>query len=48
MYAIEMAVLGGRKAMNNTTQEFFAVGEPLNASILDARVPLLATSSPPL
>ena len=46
MYAIEMVTFSGRKAMNNVARDFFAPGEPFNASILDARVPLLATSSP--
>ncbi|GAA4113639.1 formimidoylglutamate deiminase [Aquimarina addita] len=45
MYAIEMATLTGRKAMNNYTTSFFEVGQPLNACIIDATAPLIATSS---
>ncbi|WP_106793918.1 formimidoylglutamate deiminase [Aquimarina sp. Aq78] len=45
MYAIEMATKTGRKAMNNFTADFFKVGEPLNACIIDASSPLLATAS---
>jgi formimidoylglutamate deiminase len=45
MYAIEMATKTGRKAMNNFTTDFFKVGEPLNACIIDASSPLLATTS---
>ncbi len=44
-YAIEMATLAGRKAMNNFESQYFKVGEKFNASILDANAPLLATSS---
>ena len=44
-YAIDMATISGRKAMNNFSTEFFKVGEQLNASILDANTPLLATTS---
>ncbi|MBG6130853.1 formimidoylglutamate deiminase [Aquimarina sp. EL_43] len=45
MYAIEMATKTGRKAMNNFTADFFKVGEPLNACIIDASSPLLATTA---
>ncbi|MBL4861849.1 MAG: formimidoylglutamate deiminase [Crocinitomicaceae bacterium] len=44
-YAVNMATITGRKAMNNFTTEFFKVGERLNASIIDASSPLLATCS---
>ena len=44
-YAIEQATLTGRKAMNNFTKEFFAVGEPLNACVISSKHPLLQTSS---
>ncbi|WP_103068596.1 formimidoylglutamate deiminase [Aquimarina sediminis] len=45
MYALEMATVTGRKAMNNFTPEFFTIGEPLNANIIDATSPLLTTAS---
>ena len=44
-FAIEMATFAGRKAMNDFSTEFFAVGNPLNASIMDENAPLLASSS---
>ncbi|MEE9364163.1 MAG: formimidoylglutamate deiminase [Cellulophaga sp.] len=44
-YAIEMATLTGRKAMNNFNSDFFAIGTPLNACILDDSAPLIASSS---
>ncbi len=44
-YALEMATLAGRKAMGNFTPDFFALGKPLNACIIDASAPLIATSS---
>jgi len=45
MFAIEMATLAGRKAMNNYSKEYFAIGDQLNAAILDQNSPLLATSA---
>lgn len=45
MYAIEMITKSGRKAMNNFCSDFFKIGEPLNASIIDALPPLISTSS---
>ncbi|PKV50936.1 formimidoylglutamate deiminase [Aquimarina sp. MAR_2010_214] len=45
MYALEMVTETGRKAMNNFNKDFFKVGEPLNACIIDASSPLLATAS---
>jgi len=44
-YGIEMATLAGRKAMNDFSSEFFAVGNPLNACIMDETSPLLASTS---
>jgi len=44
-YAITMATLTGRKAMNNNTNDFFEIGAPFNANIFDATSPLIATSS---
>ena len=44
-YAINMATLAGRKAMNNFESEYFKIGSKLNASILDANTPLLGTCS---
>ena len=45
MYAIEMATSTGRKAMNNFTSDFFKIGEPLNAFVIDDSSPLLSTTS---
>ncbi len=44
-YALQMATLAGRRAMNNFTTDYFKIGEPLNACIIDANAPLIATSS---
>lgn len=44
-FAIEMATNAGRKAMNNSNQEFFKIGESFNASVIDAAAPLLDSSS---
>ncbi|NJB71071.1 formimidoylglutamate deiminase [Saonia flava] len=43
--ALEMAVLTGRKAMGNYSSEFFTIGDSLNACVIDASAPLIATSS---
>ena len=45
MFAIQMATLAGRKAMNNFSEVYFEVGDQLNVSIIDHNAPLLATSS---
>ena len=45
MYALEMTTITGRKAMNNFSNDFFKIGEPLNANCIDASSPLIATSS---
>ena len=45
-YALRMATLAGRRAMNNFTTEHFKIGTPLNACIVDATAPLIASSSP--
>lgn len=42
-FAIEMATIAGRKAMDNFEQSYFKIGEPLNACILSEKAPLLAT-----
>ena len=42
-FAIEMATVSGRKAMDNFNSDYFKVGEPLNACILNQNSPLLAT-----
>ena len=44
-FALEMATLTGRKAMHNFSTEYFEVGQPLNACIFNARLPLMATTS---
>ena len=44
-FAIDMATTAGRKAMNNFESEYFKVGEPFNACIMDGTHPLLANCS---
>lgn len=44
-YAIEMATFSGRKAMNDYSEEFFAIGTSLNACVIDKNAPLLANTS---
>lgn len=44
-FAIEMATISGRKAMNNSSSNFFEVGGKLNASIFEASTPLLASTA---
>lgn len=43
--AIKMAWQSGRKAMGQTNTEFFKVGEPFDAVVLDNSHPLMSTSS---
>jgi len=43
-YAIKMATISGRKAMNNFTNDFFKVGENLNAVVYSGDSPFLATT----
>jgi formimidoylglutamate deiminase len=45
MYAITMATRSGRMAMGNNSSEFFKIGEYLNATLIDASSPLIATTS---
>ncbi|MDP5099497.1 MAG: formimidoylglutamate deiminase [Crocinitomicaceae bacterium] len=44
-FAIEMATFAGRKAMNDFSSEFFAVGNKLNVCLMDETAPLLASTS---
>ena len=44
-FAINMATTAGRKAMNNFSEVFFEVGQPLNAAIIDHTSPLLANTT---
>lgn len=41
LVAITKATIAGRKAMNNFTKEFFAIGEPFDACVIKADAPLL-------
>ncbi|MFT5823405.1 MAG: formiminoglutamate deiminase [Crocinitomix sp.] len=45
LYAFDQVTAAGRKAMNNYTQEYFKIGEPFNAVLIDANAPLIASSS---
>ncbi len=43
--AIKSSIINGRKAMGNNSSDFFKVGEPLNALVINDTHPLIATSS---
>lgn len=45
LFGIEMALRSGRKAMGNYQHQFFAVGQKLDACLIDARYPLIAASA---
>lgn len=45
MHAISKITEAGRRAMGNTNTDFFKVGRPLNAALIDASAPILATTS---
>lgn len=45
-FAFDMALKAGRKAMNNFNMEYFKIGEPLNACIINSKSPLLSQTSP--
>ncbi|MEO9966328.1 MAG: formimidoylglutamate deiminase [Reichenbachiella sp.] len=45
-FGIDMALKAGRKAMGNHTVAYFEVGQPLDAAVIDAQTPLIATSNP--
>jgi len=44
-YALEMATIAGRKAMNNYNEEYFQIGASMDACVISAIHPLMATSS---
>lgn len=44
MYAYDMALKAGRKAMNNFETDYFKVGAPFNATVLKANSPLIEVS----
>ena len=43
-FALKMATISGRKAMNNFEKDFFKVGEKLNAVVYSGNSPFLATT----
>ena len=45
LYAFDMALRSGRKAMNNFNATYFKVGEAFNAVLMDVKSPLVACSS---
>ena len=45
LFAIDMALKSGRKAMNNFNEVYFKVGQPFDAVVYDADSPLLACTS---
>lgn len=46
LFGIDMALKAGRKAMGNSYDQYFEVGQPLDAVVIDADAPLIATSRP--
>ena len=42
-YAFNQSLIAGRKAMGDSKQEYFAIGDKLNAVLIDATHPLLST-----
>lgn len=44
-YGYRQMLVSGRKAMGNHCDEYFSIGQPLDAAIYDADAPLLASSS---
>lgn len=44
-FAVDQALLSGRKAMGNDTTSYFEIGQPLNCVTYDLEQPLLAASS---
>ncbi|WP_420582115.1 formimidoylglutamate deiminase [Reichenbachiella sp.] len=44
LFGVDMALKAGRKAMGNGNKNYFAVGQPLDAVVVDAQAPLIATS----
>jgi formimidoylglutamate deiminase len=44
-FAVEMATLTGRKAMNNYSSTYFEIGQTFNASVISNQSPLLSSSS---
>lgn len=43
-YAIKMSQIAGRKAMNNFETEYFKIGTPLNAALINANSPLILST----
>ncbi|WP_422361617.1 formimidoylglutamate deiminase [Reichenbachiella sp.] len=46
LFGVDMALKAGRKAMGNSCESYFEVGQPLDAVVIDAQMPLIATSRP--
>ncbi len=44
-FAIDQALIAGRKAMNNYETQYFTVGAPFNACIISAKHPLIHSAS---
>lgn len=44
-FAFEMATISGRKAMNNYSNEYFEVGQPLNVCLMKDDTPLLLNTN---
>lgn len=46
LFGLDMAWKAGRKAMGNQEEAYFAVGQPLDAVVIDTQTPHIATASP--
>lgn len=46
LFGVDMALKSGRKAMGNTCDKYLEVGQPLDAVVIDADAPLIATCRP--
>jgi len=46
LFGVDMALKAGRKAMGNNCEDYFEIGQPLDAVIIDSDAPLIATSRP--
>lgn len=44
-FAIDQALIAGRKAMNNYEAQYFKVGQPFNGCVISSKPPLIQTAS---
>ncbi|MEO9806464.1 MAG: formimidoylglutamate deiminase [Reichenbachiella sp.] len=43
LFAVDMALTSGRKAMGNSNETYFKIGQPMDAVVIDSKSPLIAT-----